>query len=552
MTRSRYLPIIYVRGFAATQGEMDQTTADPFNGFNLGSTVYRAVPDKKASPRKYVFESPVVRLMSGFGYKDVYEDGSDILDPEWERNALGEPTENRLRARSIIIHRYYDECSTLLGTGKDPSIKEFARKLGQLIIKVRDLLASNPDSGIHPDEFGCYLVAHSMGGLVCRALLQNRSLDPHNAARYVEKLFTFATPHNGIDVLGTNVPGWLKLLDVDVFNRQSIAKLMGIGDLYGKTEATQRADLIDDRCPLKPDRVFCMVGTNRMDYEAFAGLSRAFVGQGSDGLVRIANATLTHRAPDGTLTECAKAFAFRSHSGYFGIVNSEEAFQNLARFLFGDLRVDVFIDIDEIRLPAALQKRPRTTQIDALYQIEMNAAPRGKMWFLTRRTVEEDSVACISHKEWTSQPGRRRLYLSSVFLANRAKVTKGTDSLAYAMSLGIRVPDYEIDRKFWINEHYEGAYLFRNALVVEIFGGTTPGDTTQVTYSWQDSGVSGPKQVATLVPQADGSHAIMIPFDSTIASPTSPETPTTPGIKGHVVLKVRRWNADLVDDLEAG
>jgi hypothetical protein len=82
--KARY-PIIYVRGYAMTRNEMDQTSADPFCGFNLGSTVYRAVADRKKPPRKYIFESPLVRLMSPpFDYRDVYEDGQDILDPGWE------------------------------------------------------------------------------------------------------------------------------------------------------------------------------------------------------------------------------------------------------------------------------------------------------------------------------------------------------------------------------------------------------------------------------------------------------------------------------------
>ena len=77
--KAPYYPIIYVRGYAMTRGEIDETTADPFCGFNLGSTVFRAVPDKTARPRKFVFESPVVRLASEFGYSDVYEDGYDIV-----------------------------------------------------------------------------------------------------------------------------------------------------------------------------------------------------------------------------------------------------------------------------------------------------------------------------------------------------------------------------------------------------------------------------------------------------------------------------------------
>jgi len=67
----KHFPIIYVRGFAMTRGEIDETSVDPFCGFNLGSTVYRAVADPAAKPRKFIFESPIVRLMKDHDYRDV-------------------------------------------------------------------------------------------------------------------------------------------------------------------------------------------------------------------------------------------------------------------------------------------------------------------------------------------------------------------------------------------------------------------------------------------------------------------------------------------------
>ena len=33
-----FYPIIYVRGYAATMSEIEQTSATPYMGFNLGST----------------------------------------------------------------------------------------------------------------------------------------------------------------------------------------------------------------------------------------------------------------------------------------------------------------------------------------------------------------------------------------------------------------------------------------------------------------------------------------------------------------------------------
>jgi hypothetical protein len=78
------------------------------------------------------------------------------------------------------------------------------------------------------------------------------------------------------------------------------------------------------------ERIFCLVGTNPGDYSAALGLSSKAVGVRSDGLVQIRNAAV----PGSRL-----AFVHRSHSGRYGIVNSEEGYQNLRRFLLGDLEV---------------------------------------------------------------------------------------------------------------------------------------------------------------------------------------------------------------------
>ncbi|HEY0334920.1 MAG TPA: hypothetical protein VGC74_14620 [Stenotrophomonas sp.] len=539
--KAPYYPIIYVRGYAMTRNEMDQTSADPFCGFNLGSTVYRAVAERDRAPRKYVFESPVVRLMSEFGYGDVYEDGQDILDPGWQSNSDGQPSGNQLGSRSIVIHRYYDPSSSLFGGGKTPSIEESARKLSELIARVRELICSNPANQVTPAQFRCHLVAHSMGGLVCRAFLQNPALDPATTHGCVDKFFTYATPHNGIDTIAGNVPSWLNAFDIDNFDRDKrMPQYLALGDLPGKHEG--RVDLLPEaRFPSR--NVFCMVGTNRADYDAAAGLSRTFVGNGSDGLVKIENAVLQGVNADGSLGDyCARAYAFRSHSGFYGIVNSEEAFQNLARFLFGDVRVDIWMQLDEIRLPEPVQQAAdQGRDIDALYQVEMLASPRGKLWFLTRRVAEEDSVACIRHATWKKEVPH---YLSSVFLSNAARVDPSKRSLSYSVTLGIRVPDYEIERKLWINQHYEGGYLFRNSIVLEMVPPLREGAAWKVKYAWQDAGVaSATHDVDVAADQMRQQRVdIDIPFDSHTVAPDGRRLPSRPGVRGRLKLRISGWN----------
>ena len=55
--------------------EINDTTADPSCGFNLGSTVFRVAPARARPPQKYVFELQEVRLAKDFQYFDIFTDG---------------------------------------------------------------------------------------------------------------------------------------------------------------------------------------------------------------------------------------------------------------------------------------------------------------------------------------------------------------------------------------------------------------------------------------------------------------------------------------------
>jgi hypothetical protein len=519
-----FYPIIYVRGYAMTEGERDETAADPFCGFNLGSTVYRAAIDKDVPPKRFIFESPVLRLSSDFGYSDVYEQGADIMDAEWQPRG----DKAGIDARSIIVYRYYDAGSTLFGEGKASPIEDYARGLSTLILKVRDLVCAQEAGALAPGDFRCYLVAHSMGGLVVRGFLQNPALGSAAARRAVDKVFTYATPHNGIDVVGMNVPSWFSANDMSNFNRKRMADYLNLEAAFAKYD---RVDYVPAGAfPL--DRIFCMVGTNRSDYEAGKGLSRTFVGNGSDGLVKIANASVWGLDAENNVTGAsATAYAYRSHSGVYGIVNSEESYQNLTRFLFGDVRVDLWLEIDEVRLPPEIEHE----DVDALYQFELQARARGKRWLLSRRIAEEDSPACRTHKQLTTQgaAGARNVYLSTVFLANSAKVSTTDRTLSYAMDVRMRVPDYEVERAFWPNRHYEGSYLFRDSLTVTLTPALAAGGEWKVDYGWESQTVGVASHSLSYTALKGGKLRLEVDL---------PAPNTKPGVAGKVVLIASAWN----------
>ncbi|MDM0074753.1 hypothetical protein QTH90_10195 [Variovorax sp. J2P1-59] len=513
-------PVIYVRGFAFTADERDQTAADPYCGFNVGSTVYRATADKER-PKSYFFESPLVRLSSEFGYHVLYKDGMEIVDPAYASGEAGKKRlEEGIPIASIIIHRFYDAASRLRGTGQTSSIEDYAKELSSLIAMVRELVrptarAAAKANGQSPTddqldaEFRCYLVAHSMGGLVVRTLMQNDRNDVPELEiddvkkRYpkvrgcVAKVFTYGTPHNGIDIAGFNVPAWPGFLkDVGTFNRDTMRAYLDQVPVGGNVNYLP-ADVIPP-----PSHWFSMIGTNRMDYEVAKGMSRTFVGRGSDGLVRIDNATLWHQREEGGKTieaPVACAYAYRSHSGNFGIVNSEEAYQNLVRFLFGNFRVDLWLDIEGVTLPDGVQaEEDKGRKVDAVYQIELVVSTHGKTWSLSRRKAEEDSPACRTYQGLKAKaPAVDPVHLSTVFMMKAAKVKADNPGISYSVTIGIRAPDYEVAKAFWPDGHFEGVSLFRDSLIVTLFD---PNDLQQldpnhaptvdwmVRYSWAEHG----------------------------------------------------------------
>ena len=412
-----YYPIIYVRGYAATMGEIEETVGTPYMGFNLGSTKVRQ-RHKDNKPVPFIFESPLIRLMKDEAYICAYRDGDFVNVDE------------HVDSRSVWIFRYYDRDSKSFGDGKRDTIESYANDLRKFILRVRKQVCQR-DSELK--KFKVYLVAHSMGGLICRTYLQNVARGEEN---YVDKVFTYATPHGGIEMMGLNAPD-LGVFDVRNFNRRYMRK-------YLRLSRDAPVTSLDNA--FSPNRFFCFIGTNYKDYGAFLRLSKRGAGPTSDGLVMMKNAWVN---------DSPRAFAHRSHSGPFGIVNSEEGYQNLRRFLFGEVRIDARLYVDEITLPRAVQKeKDDRKKIRAQYNIDACAKVRGGGCYLSERRVRNESAIRKRYEDLVE--GGKPAYLFSGFLLEKAKTPTADTALAFALEIAIEVPLFEVDKKFWFDDHFEG------------------------------------------------------------------------------------------------
>lgn len=427
------LPIVYVRGFAGSG--VDTVVDDPFYGFNEGSVHVRV--DGAGAPRFHQFESPLLRLLT--------EDGYRLLVHGDQRAYLERSGDGELDADTVWIHRFYDDAASTLGRRPvEFSVERAAESLFDLIRTVR-LKTGAPK---------VFLVAHSMGGLICRSVLQRVIPDLGRAAtEYVARVFTYATPHGGIEF----AVGWGVL--------EALRDATGVqgADIFGPERMREYLTSGADRGPFDPrvmpadgfplDDLFCLVGTNAENYGAALGLSAKAVGARSDGLVQIDNAYVegAHRA-----------MVHRSHSGRYGIVNSEEGYQNLRRFLFGDLKVSVdLVGLDP----------PEDAGDDIVWQLETALSIRGLPVL-----VHEQSTAHHCPIQLGAHRGRDSVDtpvpLLTTFLSSEASRPAGRP-LRHALTLRL-ISVREHDGVFSFLDHLEQTEDWHDVLIVDVEPGRPP------------------------------------------------------------------------------
>jgi Palmitoyl protein thioesterase len=470
-----YYPIVYVRGYAMTADSKNNAVHDTYYGFNETSVELRNVP-----PPKYfaidAFEGQLIKFIKSQGYTDEINEGLEGFKGD--------------KARGIWICRFYDEDFI---RGITRNIDDHARDLYNLINEIipERLKAVGVDLGTNDEEYKVILIAHSMGGLVCRTLIQNimpsMNEDPK---KKIHRLVTMGSPHNGID-MGA-IPDFVESFinkainpyNAGIFDKDVMRGYLKI-DKKVDGKYVYDANSLGEQSgnyffPVK--RCFCLIGSDHASYN----LVKTITGNYSDGLVKQNNAFIVAGPrPDETYgdNETLKysdenrsftANVHRAHSGFKGIVNSYESYENIKRFLFGNIMAKIFLS--DIKLPEP------DTDDKYFYDFEFNASIKGTNVYLHRRAQDpcENAIRFL-YKEIPD-----KIHLYTGFLNSRLRMDQKDQYSYFAVSLGVN--EFKVKKGFIWDTEYPSKPVFNETLEI---GAGRPDEKHPygiVKYRWRSEG----------------------------------------------------------------
>jgi len=297
---------------------------------------------------------------------------------------------------------------------------------------------------------------------------------------WIHRLVTMGTPHKGIDL--ALVPDFIERAGMRFTARYFKANIFEEGRMrqYLNLPPDYEPHSLGDEksayaFPVK--RCLCLIGSDYADY----GPVRIATGAFSDGLVKQDRAYVVAGKPDanGRYGPDQKPFwanVHRAHSGWRGIVNSYESFENIHRFLFGDVKADIFLE--NVTLNTA-----KADDTKYFYDVEFALSIRGTPVYLHRRQQDPcENAIRYERDEFES----KTVLLHTVFMNSDLRISN--DEPYSHFQLQFRVRERAIKKVWFWDREYPDKTIYSEDVEVRVgdFDQARPG--TVVQYRWLSEG----------------------------------------------------------------
>lgn len=535
-----FYPIVYVRGYAMQRSDIEETFYDSYYGFAASAVYKKQTQAENGYLMPDLFEGQLIRFMkSKFGNSQSTRYGyADAINSSPDDFIASNPS------RSIWISRFYDVDFI---QDRVRSIESHALELTDLIVNriPQQLIALGMDPKSLKEDYKVILIAHSMGGLVCRTILQNTLPNFNKGTKkissildvdkiqhpenLIHRFITIGTPHKGIDlgnipdIIENVITSSLNPYDSNIFKPTRMRQYLELGDL--KNPKTKNPDEDDYKFDLHSlgkstypiKNCLCIIGS---DYNSYSAVKFA-TGSFSDGLVKQDRAYMVsgEKPADGhTYGEDKTAFyanVHRAHSGYKGIVNSAETFENIHRFLFGDIKVRIAMANIKINTEIA-------NGFEYFYDFEVAVTIQGTGVYLHQRKQDlcENAIR-IKYQDLIKQ---KDIHLHTGFLNSMLRQSKKDGS---HFMIKFNILEYRTKAGFFWDTQYPSRTIYTQSLEVRI--GDDKGDPT-ASYSWQ-SDTNNWQEF-----QSDNQGSFIIDLNPAVSKVIS-----HPTVEGNIIIQASGW-----------
>ena len=174
--------------------------------------------------------------------------------------------------------------------------------------------------------------------------------------------------------------------------------------------------------------------------------------------------------------------------------------------------------------------------MELLAAIETAAALRGLNVFLNERRVAQQSAIRRTYERLVHQKKDKQIYLFSGYLMDKGKMAHSADdALAFTVELGVQVPVYEVDNRFWMDDHFEGGYVYKDTITLHVFR-----NAKQPVVKYGLASLSGPgvaDKTLSLKATSRGQFSMEIPIGFSEGTTNPPK----PGMRGKFEMIAGPW-----------